>query len=418
MKSKGKLGKKKNIKLGNIMTAIIILYAIVICSIFQFFYNSSKSTIVTTMEVNATISNLSNTVYSINTNVMNIVNNYEDMTGDERTKILDEIIASRNNIQEFMNKYPTLDLSDTEKSTFNDIYTQLNSYGNIVDSIVITLKDSNIDTSKVIYNTEFNKIQTNTQTLIVQLTDNHNSSSQDKITTYATVAFRFLYFMVAFNVGILVLVRVTQKTLDKQSNTIKQSEDTIKSKQNKLEYLGYTDVLTDCLSRGKFFMDMEKERIKSIKSNEHVFMTLVNITDFKTINLSYGYNVGDEVLYQVSSRLKTVNPNVNIYRLGSDEFIYLLKYEDTKDNAYSKYMSNLDSVLEELFKAMKITDSLVGNLSYKVGVVHLDIKDTINGDVALKCQEAVNYCRINQVPAFIYNNLSDSTPEEVVFSNN
>ena len=418
MKNKSKLGKKKNIKLGNIMTAIIILYAIVICSIFQFFYNSSKSTIVTTMDINAAISNLSNAVYSINTNVMNMVNNYKDINDDDRTKILDEITTGKSSIQEFINKYPTLDLSTTERSTFNNMYGQLNSYSNTLDSIITALEDSDIDTSKSVYDTEFKEAQTNAQTLILQLTDNHNSSSQDKITTYAAVAFRFLYFMVAFNVGILVLVRVTQKTLDKQSNTIKQSEDTIKSKQNKLEYLGYTDVLTDCLSRGKFFMDMEKERIKSIKSNEHIFMTLVNITDFKTINQSYGYNVGDEVLYQVSSRLKKVNPNVNIYRLGSDEFIYLLKYEDTKDNAYSKYMSNLDSVLEELFKAMKITDSLVGNLSYKVGVVHLDIKDTINGDVALKCQEAVNYCRINQVPAFIYNNLSDSTPEEVVFSNN
>lgn len=418
MKNKSKSGKKKNVKLGNIMTVIVILYAVVICAMFQLFYNNSKGAIVTTIDVNTTVSNLSNAVYSINTNVMNIVNNYDSMSNNDQTNVINEINTDKNTIQESINKYSTFNLSDTEKSTFNELSTQLNSYNNTLDSIITALGNSDIDTSKNIYNTAFSDVQSNTQALILQLMDNHTSTSEEEVATYAKVAYRFLYFMVAFNISILVLVRVIQKTLDKQSNTIKQSEDTIKSKQNKLEYLGYTDVLTDCLSRGKFFMDMEKERVKSIKSNEHVFMTLVNITDFKTINQSYGYNVGDEVLYQVSSRLKSVNPDVNIYRLGSDEFIYLLKYEDTKDNAYSKYMKNLDSVLEELFKAMKITDNLVGNLSYKVGVVHLDIKDTINGDVALKCQEAVNYCRINQVPAFIYNNVSDSTPEEVVFSNN
>lgn len=418
MKNKSKSGKKKNVKLGNIMTVIVILYAVVICAMFQLFYNNSKGAIVTTIDVNTTVSNLSNAVYSINTNVMNIVNNYDSMSNNDQTNVINEINTDKNTIQESINKYSTFSLSDTEKSTFNELSAQLNSYNNTLDSIITALGNSDIDTSKNIYNTAFSDVQSNTQALILQLMDNHTSTSEEEIATYAKVAYRFLYFMVAFNISILVLVRVIQKTLDKQSNTIKQSEDTIKSKQNKLEYLGYTDVLTDCLSRGKFFMDMEKERVKSIKSNEHVFMTLVNITDFKTINQSYGYNVGDEVLYQVSSRLKSVNPDVNIYRLGSDEFIYLLKYEDTKDNAYSKYMKNLDSVLEELFKAMKITDNLVGNLSYKVGVVHLDIRDTINGDVALKCQEAVNYCRINQVPAFIYNNVSDSTPEEVVFSNN
>lgn len=418
MKNKSKSGKKKNVKLGNIMTVIVILYAVVICAMFQLFYNNSKGAIVTTIDVNTTVSNLSNAVYSINTNVMNIVNNYDSMSNNDQTNVINEINTDKNTIQESINKYSTFSLSDTEKSTFNELSAQLNSYNNTLDSIITALGNSDIDTSKNIYNTAFSDVQSNTQALILQLMDNHTSTSEEEIAIYAKVAYRFLYFMVAFNISILVLVRVIQKTLDKQSNTIKQSEDTIKSKQNKLEYLGYTDVLTDCLSRGKFFMDMEKERVKSIKSNEHVFMTLVNITDFKTINQSYGYNVGDEVLYQVSSRLKSVNPDVNIYRLGSDEFIYLLKYEDTKDNAYSKYMKNLDNVLEELFKAMKITDNLVGNLSYKVGVVHLDIRDTINGDVALKCQEAVNYCRINQVPAFIYNNVSDSTPEEVVFSNN
>lgn len=418
MKNKSKSGKKKNVKLGNIMTVIVILYAVVICAMFQLFYNNSKGAIVTTIDVNTTVSNLSNAVYSINTNVLNIVNNYDSMSNNDQTNVINEINTDKNTIQESINKYSTFNLSDTEKSTFNELSTQLNSYNNTLDSIITALGNSDIDTSKNIYNTAFSDVQSNTQALILQLMDNHTSTSEEEVATYAKVAYRFLYFMVAFNISMLILIRFIQKTLDKQSNTIKQSEDTIKSKQNKLEYLGYTDVLTDCLSRGKFFMDMEKERVKSIKSNEHVFMTLVNITDFKTINQSYGYNVGDEVLYQVSSRLKSVNPDVNIYRLGSDEFIYLLKYEDTKDNAYSKYMKNLDSVLEELFKAMKITDNLVGNLSYKVGVVHLDIRDTINGDVALKCQEAVNYCRINQVPAFIYNNVSDSTPEEVVFSNN
>ena len=52
---------------------------------------------------------------------------------------------------------------------------------------------------------------------------------------------------------------------------------------------------------------------------------LIDCDEFKTINDSYGYSVGDAVIKELADRLvKAVRPSDSVGRIGGDEFLILL----------------------------------------------------------------------------------------------
>lgn len=77
--------------------------------------------------------------------------------------------------------------------------------------------------------------------------------------------------------------------------------------------LARTDELTTLANRRYF--------LKNLSETEFGFLMLIDLNDFKSVNDSFGHDVGDKVLKQVAQRFnRVVDSNSIIARLGGDEF--------------------------------------------------------------------------------------------------
>jgi two-component system, cell cycle response regulator len=86
--------------------------------------------------------------------------------------------------------------------------------------------------------------------------------------------------------------------------------------QEKLEQLVATDHLTDLYSRAY----LEEQICKSMQEDSQGTLILLDIDDFKKINDTYGHQIGDNVLVQVSNIIKDVVRSTDIAaRWGGEE---------------------------------------------------------------------------------------------------
>lgn len=95
----------------------------------------------------------------------------------------------------------------------------------------------------------------------------------------------------------------------------------IKENEEKLHYLAHYDQLTGLPNRTLFLKDFQQTLSLANKRNTHVALFYIDLDGFKEINDSQGHNVGDELLKEVSDRLRHLEErDLRIARLGGDEF--------------------------------------------------------------------------------------------------
>ncbi len=131
--------------------------------------------------------------------------------------------------------------------------------------------------------------------------------------------------------------------------------------REKLEYLAMHDVLTGLNNR--YALDYEIERIvaRANRYNSTFVICMIDLDDFKSVNDTYGHNVGDEVLRAVARRLKSsLRSSDFVARLGGDEFVALI--EDIKDR------DDLVKVLKKIEKAITLPIEIDGITTVKIGV--------------------------------------------------
>ena len=72
--------------------------------------------------------------------------------------------------------------------------------------------------------------------------------------------------------------------------------------------------------------------INSENSSNKITVLYIDFDRFKSINDTYGHDVGDEVLIEISKRLAITNNKDNILaRLGGDEFVLMISGNYSKD---------------------------------------------------------------------------------------
>jgi diguanylate cyclase (GGDEF)-like protein len=87
-----------------------------------------------------------------------------------------------------------------------------------------------------------------------------------------------------------------------------------------LENLLKRDAITGLFNR-KFFMETAEAWIASAEGDEKIWLLIIDFDRFKTINDTYGHDVGDDVLRVIAKRLEGIsNGRTVLARLGGDEF--------------------------------------------------------------------------------------------------
>jgi len=99
----------------------------------------------------------------------------------------------------------------------------------------------------------------------------------------------------------------------------------IYSQQRKLQLQAATDTLTGLFNRTILYQSLEQAIAQSKRKAIPMTIVTFDIDHFKTINDSYGHDVGDDVLQNLGALLKQrVRGTDKVFRLGGEEFMILL----------------------------------------------------------------------------------------------
>ncbi len=94
-----------------------------------------------------------------------------------------------------------------------------------------------------------------------------------------------------------------------------------------LEILSKQDSITNLFNRRHVFNTLDK-MLEEAEPTESIYILYIDLDRFKTINDSYGHDIGDNVLIEIANRLDYCNQfneyNALVARVGGDEFVFML----------------------------------------------------------------------------------------------
>jgi len=96
--------------------------------------------------------------------------------------------------------------------------------------------------------------------------------------------------------------------------------------QLKLTHLAFYDSLTGLPNRSLFKERLDQAILRTVRKSTCGALMLIDLDGFKEINDTFGHDMGDKLLVEVSSRIKScVRESDSVARLGGDEFTIILE---------------------------------------------------------------------------------------------
>ena len=132
----------------------------------------------------------------------------------------------------------------------------------------------------------------------------------------------------------------------KSNDEIGEAAESFNKMMEVIKDLSYNDALTG-LPNIEIFKN-ELEKYLADHKNKKVFLCAVGIDDFKSINDSYGHNIGNEILKKVSERLTTQLEGKQLISRVGDEFYFYLNAKNKKE-VRRKLNFLLDNINSEYF---------------------------------------------------------------------
>lgn len=127
---------------------------------------------------------------------------------------------------------------------------------------------------------------------------------------------------------------------------------------SKMEKMALTDSLTGLYNRHYAYMRIKQEIKRANRENYPVSILFVDIDKFKSINDTFGHDVGDLALKHLSAILKSITREYDIaVRWGGEEFVLLLP-NTTEEGAYTLAERLRLKIETSDFQYCKMTTSL------------------------------------------------------------
>jgi len=139
--------------------------------------------------------------------------------------------------------------------------------------------------------------------------------------------------------------------------------DYIEAKRE-IEHIAYHDSLTSLPNRANIEEHLEIRLKVAMRQNRKIALLFIDLDRFKNINDTLGHKVGDELLIEVSNRMKGIlRESDMLSRFGGDEFVVVIEgFDDDYSVAYV-----CEKILN-LFKMPIQTEQHQLNITLSVGV--------------------------------------------------
>lgn len=150
----------------------------------------------------------------------------------------------------------------------------------------------------------------------------------------------------------------------------KEVLEKLKKQKEQFEEKAHTDYLTKIYNRSKFDNILEYEYKRYERYKESFCLIFLDIDFFKKINDTFGHDVGDNVLVQLSGLIsKNIRQSDTFARWGGEEFVILLSQTNIK--TAEVFANKLRELVEKYeFKNIK-------HITVSMGVVEFNEKYTL-----------------------------------------
>ncbi|MBU5334215.1 MAG: diguanylate cyclase [Anaerocolumna aminovalerica] len=154
------------------------------------------------------------------------------------------------------------------------------------------------------------------------------------------------------------------KQLKKYIKELYHVNKELKEKEKEIEDLAYYDQLTGVANRTLFYILAEKYIQKAKRNNSLLGIMFIDIDKFKSINDTYGHQVGDKIIIKAANILKKATRETDIVvRYGGDEFVVILpNMKDISD--YKIVASKINNLNENV---VYMEDKEI-KLSFSIGI--------------------------------------------------
>lgn len=101
--------------------------------------------------------------------------------------------------------------------------------------------------------------------------------------------------------------------------------------QDELVRIANVDPLTGALNRRAFLASLAKEQGRAARYKSGLSVLLFDLDRFKSVNDTYGHDIGDEVICRFSKRVQAFMRDIDVFgRWGGEEFIAALPHSDLR----------------------------------------------------------------------------------------
>lgn len=136
--------------------------------------------------------------------------------------------------------------------------------------------------------------------------------------------------------------------------------------ENKIKHMTYYDGITDLPGRVLFLEGLDNAIRTSGKNDHQAIIIILNIDNFKTINNTLGYAVGDTLLVGIAARLqKCLKGKNTISRLNGDEFGLLLENVEQEDDIVN-LLKRIRKIFDEPFEIKGESISLTASIGVSI----------------------------------------------------
>ena len=192
------------------------------------------------------------------------------------------------------------------------------------------------------------------------------------------------------------LARKEKIIIAKLDDEIRESIRELEEKNQRLKQLSEFDSLTGLLNR-KAFLDKLTEMIKTKALGEKIDTYSIDINHFKVINDTYGHYVGDEVLLNLSKKIKAILPDgAIISRFGGDDFMIVLKQKE--DGHFREFLYYLLKVIAE---QIVVGDYKIG-LGAKIGISSTQTSEIMADDLIMQAGAALDAAKKDANTKYVF----------------
>jgi len=169
---------------------------------------------------------------------------------------------------------------------------------------------------------------------------------------------------------------------------LKKKNTQLEELLQKVEIMAITDPGTGLFNRRRFQEVFQKEFARSKRYEEALTVMMIDIDHFKTINDTFGHQVGDQVLADVAKVISSQFREVDtVARYGGEEFAVLLP-QSSKADAAMAAARTLEGIAGHPFEGLKGRNR---KITVSIGIAGLPDPMLNTKDQLIQCADAALY---------------------------